>query len=442
VLKAISRYGARVIPNTQQLAAELAQHGQLLQGPHIAAFEEAFKARLGASHAIATSYGRMAFRYLLESLDLPPGSEVIVPALTFWVVPEIARVSGLTPVFADVDPSTFTLDTRAFEGAITARTRVVVPTHLWGLPCDMDPILEIAARNDIIVIEDCAHALGATYRGRPVGTLGQASFFSFQTLKPLNSYGGGMAVTRDAALAARVRALAEAEPWPREKDVRWNLFRGRAQRISTRPGAFTWTLFPVAWIASYLGIDASAWLWETVRPLEPLPEDYQRRYTNVQAAIALEGLTHLDAWTARTRAHAATMERVLGSVAGVKVPEVPRDRTHVYYQYCAYVPDRDALARDCIRRGVDVETLHVDVCTRLLLFGPARPSPGADRAADAVQLPVYESLTDDQVARVGRVVVESLTPAAPTRAHSYPSRTHEGLTRLFDHEVDDVTPRH
>jgi dTDP-4-amino-4,6-dideoxygalactose transaminase len=415
MLKAISRYGARVIPTTQQIAADLEQRRELVEGPLIARFEQAFANRIGLPHAVATSYGRMAFKYLLDAYDLPPGSEVIVPALTFWVVPEIVRVSGLTPVFVDVDPETFTISPVAFEAAVTDRTRMVVPTHLWGLPCDMAPILQIAERYDLIVIEDCAHALGATYRGQQVGTLGHAAFFSFQTLKPLNSYGGGMAVTRHRALAQRVRAFAEREPWPCLKDARWNLFRGRVQRISTRPNTFTWTLFPVGLIASHLGIDASAWLWEGVRPLEPLPDDYHRRYTNVQAAIALEGLNYLDEWTERTRLHARRMDLALGGLSGVRIPVVPPDRTHVYYQYCVRVSDRDALARECIRRGVDIETLHVDVCTRLDLFGPPRAYPGADRASQAVQLPVYESLTDEQIERVVSVVVEALTPASPER---------------------------
>jgi len=417
MLKAISRYGARVIPNTQQIAAALDRRGAMIQGDSIAAFERAFADRVGTPHAIATSYGRMAFKYLLEAYDLPPGSEVILPALTFWVVPEIVRVSGLTPVFADVDPETFTLDPRAFEAAITPLTRMVVPTHLWGLPCDMAPILDIAARHNLIVVEDCAHALGATYHGKQVGTLGHAAFFSFQMLKPLNSYGGGMAVTHQASVAQRVRAYAGNEPWPSVDEVRWNLFKGRAQRISTRPGTFTWTLFPVAWVTAHLGIDPSAWLWERVRPLEPLPDEYHRKYTNVQAMIALEGLRYLDEWIERTRAHVERMNRALHEIAGVRVPCVPADRTHVYYQYCAYVPDRDALTLACIRRGVDVETLHVDVCTRLELFGEPRSSPGADRAAQAVQLPVYESLTDAQIDRVAQVVADSVRPRATPSAY-------------------------
>src|SRR5262252_9814173 len=216
MLTAISRYGARVLPNTEEIVAGCKARGELIQGPQIAQFEDVFarRAAMEPDHAITASYGRMAFYYILKALDLPPGSEIVVPALTFWVVPALAKVAGLKVVFADVDPVTFTLSPAALERAITPATRAVVPTHLYGLPCDMDAIMAIAACHNLRVIEDCAHALGATYDGRPVGTFGDAGFFSFQTLKPLNCYGGGLALVKDAAVADRVRALAEGEAWP------------------------------------------------------------------------------------------------------------------------------------------------------------------------------------------------------------------------------------
>src|SRR5436853_305944 len=203
---AISRYGIRVPPRADEILEEYRRTGRLILGPDIERFERAFEQRLGSGTAIATSYGRMAFFHILGALNLPPGSEIILPALTFWVIPELARVAGLRPVFADIDRDTFTLDPASFERAITPRTRAVVPTHLYGLPCDMDPILAIARRHGLAVIEDCAHALGATYRGQQVGTFGDGALFSFQTLKPLNAFGGGMALVRDPEIARRVRA--------------------------------------------------------------------------------------------------------------------------------------------------------------------------------------------------------------------------------------------
>jgi len=421
MLNAISRYGVRVVPNTMQIVAELERHGQVVEGPHVAELERAFARRFGHARAVSASYGRMAFFYILRALDLPPGGEVVFPALTFWVMPEMARVAGLTPVFADVDPDTFNVTPATLERAITSRTVAVVPTHLWGLPCDMDDIIDIAARRDIRVIEDCAHALGARYRDRPVGTFGDAAIFSLQTLKPLNAYGGGMAVTRDAVLGARVAAIAAAEPPPARRTVQDRLWKGRVMRIGTRPPVFTWTLFPLMYACTRLHWSLDMYFWERIRPLEPMPADYRERLSNVQAAIALAGLSHLDDWTARTRRHAERMSAVLRSVPGVQVPTVPPDRTHAFYQYCAYVPARDAVVDACLRRGVDIETLHVDVCTELNLFGAsATVAHGARATTQTIQIPVSESLTDDHLDRVATVVrdsVVSLLHEEPVAVH-------------------------
>jgi dTDP-4-amino-4,6-dideoxygalactose transaminase len=425
MLTAISRYGARVLPNTQQIISECARKGELVEGPEVAQFEAAFSARLDGRYAVAASYGRMAFYYILKALELPAGSEVIFPALTFWVVPEVARILGLRPVFVDVDPATFNMDPDAFKRAINANTRAVVPTHLYGLPCDMDPILETAGRHNLFVIEDCAHSLGATYRGKPVGTFGGAAFFSFQTLKPLNTYGGGMACLRDPQLARAVGQLAGAEPWPSESEVRKKLFLGRVQRIAIRPSVFRWTLFPALWAASFLRARPDVYLWESIRPLDPLPPEYRRRYSNVQAAIGLAGLRHIRDWTAATRGNAAALTAAIGALPGVRPPVVPPDRTHAFYQYCMYVPDRDRLVQSCIRRGLDIETLHVDVCTRLDLFRDYRANaPNADRAAGAVQLPAYECLTREQVSWISGTLRTALLQSPPERAKSAHAARH------------------
>ncbi len=219
MIRTIARYGARHVSGSMMAALKAIARGNGLRGHSIQEFEKRFAEYHGMRQAISTSYGRMAFYDILKALNFPGGSEIIFPALTFWVVPEMAHVLGFRPVFVDIDPATFNIDPAKIEAAITPNTRAVVPTHLYGQPCDMDPIMEIAKAHNLAVIEDCAHALGATYKGRKVGTFSHASFFSFQMLKPLNSYGGGMAVTNDEGVAARIRSLADAEEWPRAKDV-------------------------------------------------------------------------------------------------------------------------------------------------------------------------------------------------------------------------------
>ena len=411
---AISRYGARVLPNTEAIAAACKARGEFIQGPQIQEFEAAFAKRHGldAAGAITAAYGRMAFYYMLKALELPAGSEIIFPSLTFWVVPELARVAGLTVVFADVDPRTFNLDPDSAERLITDKTRAIVPTHLYGLPCDMDRILDIAARHNLIVLEDCAHALGATYKGKQVGTFGTGALFSFQTLKPLNCYGGGLALVSDPRVAARLRATIEALPWPSEKRVTDRLLVGRLQRIFIKPWVFSISLFPVLWVSALIDANPDVFLWEKIRSLHPLPEQYAERFPNVQAAIGLEALKRVDGWTAQAQDNAEHVTRTLAGIDGIQPPDVPPDRTHVYYQYCVYGPDgptRDELVVRCVRRGVDIETLHVDVPPDMELFGTVRAeADGARRAAQAMQVPVYAGLTREQIERVATTVRDVL----------------------------------
>jgi len=406
-MAAIARFGTRVVPELPRIIQDCRARGQLVQGPYIEEFEQEFARFLGSGYVrtCSTEYGRTALYFILLAMDLPPGSEVIVPALTFWVVPEIARVAALTPVFADVDPVTFTLCPRAMERAITPNTRAVLPTHLYGMACDMDPILELARRHNLKVIEDCAHSLGATYKDRMVGTLGDASFFSFQAFKPLNTYGGGLAWMRDRDLAKHVAALADAEAWPTEKRVEGILRNGKWQHTFIRPKVFTYSLFPLWYAASFVNAKPEERFWEDVRRLDPLPDQYRGRFSNVQAAMGLAGLRRMPEFIGRTRHHARMLDDLLADVNGITIPQIPPGRTHVYYQYCAYVPDTGTVVKRCIRRGVDVAPMHVDVCTRMELFdwkGPA--APGADKAATAVQVPVYESLSDQEIERIGRLV--------------------------------------
>lgn len=406
---AISRYGARVLPNTETLIADAIARGEFLEGPHVAQFEKAFCEWIGGGvTGVSSSYGRMAFHYILKALDLPKGSDIIFPALTFWVMPEVARAAGYNPVFADVDPLTFNMTPESVERVITPKTVAIVPTHVWGLPCDMDEIVAIARKHGALVIEDCAHALGATYKGRNVGTIGDAAIFSLQTLKPLNTYGGGMAVAKDPALAAKIAAIVATEPAPTTEIVKKHLKLGKIQRITIQPNVFSFTLFPLLWTCAYLKYNPDPYFWEKIRPLSPLPMEYRERYSNVQAIIGLESLKHLAKWTADTQANARRVSDVLRQVPGIRLPEVPEDRTHAFYQFCAYLPHRDKAVFACLKRGVDLETLHVDVCPHMEIFGGSKaPVPGADATTEAVQIPIYESLSQKQIDRVAQVVAQS-----------------------------------
>jgi dTDP-4-amino-4,6-dideoxygalactose transaminase len=383
------------------------------EGPFIEEFERQFAAYHGAEHSISASYGRMAFYYILKSLDLPRDSEIIFPALTFWVVPEMARALGYRLKFVDIDPGTFNLDPRKFAAAITPDTRAVVPTHLYGQPCDMGPIMRSAREKGLIVIEDCAHALGATYKGRKVGTFGDASFFSFQMLKPLNTYGGGMAMTNDRQLAARIRTLAAAEAWPGSKDLFKRIFLGNLQRKLIGPYGFSFTMFLAFYIASFFGdYDLSRYLWESVRPLDPLPDSYRKRYSNAQATIGLGMLKKIDEFNALNQMHARKLTTGIAGIDAIQPPRTPPETKPVYYQYCIRTKDPDALKHRAIRSGVDVEIMHVDICNVLDIFEPFKTKcPVAEGTEDTLQLPVYASLKDMDLDRIIDVIRTTFPPS-------------------------------
>ena len=196
------------------------------------------------------------------------------------------------------------------------------------------------------------------------------------------------------------------------KRVEGILRSGYLQYTFIRPKVFTFSLFPVWWAASFTDWKPEQRLWEDVRRLDPFPPHYRGRFSNVQAAIGRAGLARMPEFIERTRRHAQRFNELIGDVPGVSVPQIPEGRTHVYYQYCAYVPDSKDLVRRCIRRGVDVAPMHVDVCTKMDLFGwQGPPAPGAEKAMTAVQVPVYESLSDEEIERVGRLVRAQLLKA-------------------------------
>ena len=281
-----------------------------------------------------------------------------------------------------------------------------------------------ARAHGLLVIEDCAHALGAAYKGRKVGTFGNASFFSFQMLKPLNTYGGGMALTNDAALAARVRRLSEAEEWPEAKNVFKKILLGNLQRKLIGPYGFTFTMFLAFYIASFFGdYDLSRYLWEKIRPLDPLPDSYRRRYTNAQAMIGLEMLKNIDAFNALNRAHAKRVTAGLSGVDGVRPPAELSQTESVYYQYCIRAADPDRLKHRAIRAGVDVEIMHVDICNVLELFERFKTDcPVAEATEHTLQLPVYASLTDKDLDRIINVIRNACRVDSPVEEkRTYPA---------------------
>jgi dTDP-4-amino-4,6-dideoxygalactose transaminase len=331
-------------------------------GPEIEGFEQELAAILGVRHAVAVSSGTDALLVALMALGIGPGDEVIVPTYSFFATAgSVCRV-GATPVFVDIDPVTFGIDADATARALSPKTRAILPVHLYGLPCDLDPILALAARTGAAVIEDAAQAIGARYRGRPVGGIGTAGCFSFFPSKNLGAFGdGGFVTTTDAALAAEIRLLRNhgAEP---------KYFHAR--------------------IGGNFRLDA------------------------IQAAVLRVKLPHLAAWTEARQRNAHRYRELaaeFGLTGRIELPSELDDRTHIYNQFVIRGPERDALRAHLTARGIGTEIyypvpFHLQDCFKNLGYTPGAFPVAEAQANDSLALPIYPELSEAQQTEVVNAV--------------------------------------
>jgi perosamine synthetase len=275
----------------RRLIGDVLDSGILAGGtaPQVQALEREWAGYVGAKHCLTTCSGTAALHMALAAIGVGPGDEVITSAFTFLASASCALHQNAIPVFVDIDPRTYTLDPSKLEAAITERTRAIIPVHIQGLPADLDPILEIARRHKLAVIEDACQAHGALYKGKKVGTLGQIGCFSLNNFKNLCGGEGGLFVTDDEALL--------------EKGVLIRCFGDEVDEVSKRR----------VYNASILG--------------------YMYRNQELPAALARAQLRHLDQYNRLRIDNAGYLSRELAGIPGVIPPYCPPDRTHVYFMY-------------------------------------------------------------------------------------------------------------
>jgi dTDP-4-amino-4,6-dideoxygalactose transaminase len=340
-----------------------AQH--FILGPQLATFEQDVARLCNRRLGIGVASGTDALLLALRASGIGHGDDVIVPAFTFIATASAVSALDARPVFADIEPRTFNLDPAQLESKITSKTRAIIAVHLYGLPADMDPILAIANRRRLRVIEDNAQAIGASYKQRKTGSLGEVGCLSFYPSKNLGAYGdAGMIVTDSEELAARLKMLRH---------------HGQSRKyVSDEPG------------------------WNS-------------RLDEIQAAVLRVKLRHLEQWTAARQAHAARYTELLSGIRGLVTPTVPEGCTHVFHQYTIRVPERDGVQRALAERGI-ASTVYYPVPLHLQpvygALGCKRGNlPEAERAAaEALSLPMYPELTSQQIERVTEGIAAALQP--------------------------------
>jgi dTDP-4-amino-4,6-dideoxygalactose transaminase len=345
-------------PEIDQAVFAVLESSAFILGKYVESFEKDFAAHCGTTHAMGVSSGTSALHLALLAAGVGPGDEVITTPFTFVATAAAIHYCGARPVYVDIDPVSFTIDPSRIEEAITPRTKAILPVHLYGQPADMDPILEIAKRRNLIVIEDAAQAHGAEYKGRRVGSIGDMGCFSFYPGKNLGAYGeGGAVTTANESYAKTIRMLRD---WGQSRKYHHDL-RG-----------------------------------------------YNYRLEGMQGAILGVKLKHLDRWTDARRAHAALYTEHLKG-ADVATPiEMPYAR-HVYHVYAVRTTSREALMQELTAQGVQTG-IHYPIPVHLQkayaddAFKPG-DFPHAERAAaEVLSLPMFPELTADQVRQASAAV--------------------------------------
>jgi dTDP-4-amino-4,6-dideoxygalactose transaminase len=323
---------------------------QFVLGSSVAAFEQVFAAYCKTEQAIGVNTGTSALHLALLAAGVGRGDEVITTPFTFVATVSAIDYTGARPVFVDMEPETFTIDPAKIEAAITPRTKAILPVHLYGRPADMDPILEIARRHKLLVIEDAAQAHGAEYKGRRVGSIGDIACFSFYPGKNLGAYGeGGAVTTNNPEYAHRLRMLRD---WGAERRYYHDL------------------------------------------------KGFNYRLEGIQGAVLGVKMKYVESWTEARRSHAARYNELLATSA-YELPAGPMHQRHVYHIYAIRHPQRDALQSFLHDRGIATGIhypipVHLQRCFAELGY-QVGDFPHAERAAaEVLSLPMYPELQPQQ----------------------------------------------
>jgi dTDP-4-amino-4,6-dideoxygalactose transaminase len=337
--------------------------GRFVLGPEVERLEQEAAAYCRAARAAGVASGTDALLLSLRALGIGPGDEVVTAAFSFFATAGAIVAAGATPVFADIDPQTYTLDPAAARAALTPRTKAILPVHLYGHPCDMEPLLELARERGLKVLEDCAQAIGAEDRGRRVGSFGHAGALSFYPTKNLGGCGeGGMVVTNDPAVAEQVRLLRA---------------HGSRQRYHHE----------------LLGTNS--------------------RLDELQAAILRVKLRHLEQWNDERRSHAQRYAEAFRRQAagGLGLPQEREGARHVYHLYCIRAPHRDRIQQALARQGIESQVAYPSILPAQPALQPYLrrpvPLPNAEAASrEVLALPIYPELTPEAIGRIVKIVTE------------------------------------
>lgn len=342
---------------------EVLRSGSYILGKHNKELEAELAKYIDVKHAVALNSGTDALHLALRALDIGEGDEVITVAFTFVATTEAIGIVGAKPVFVDIDPDTFNIDVKKIENAITPKTKAILPVHLYGQPCDMDVILDIAKKYDLYVIEDCCQAIGATFKGKMVGSFGDVGCFSFFPTKNLGAMGdGGLLTTNSQLINDRVIALRN---------------HGGAVR----------------YYHDEIGVNS--------------------RLDEIQAAIIRIKFKHIDEWNKKRRENAYKYNELFAGCADIQTPKELDNTYCVYHQYTVKIPNRDEVHKMLQEEGIGAMLyypvpLHLQNVHKHLGVGEGSLPITEENTKLVISLPMFPELTSDEQKTVAQTLIKCI----------------------------------
>ncbi len=390
------------------LAIKMIIEGKAIYGDYIATFEKKFADYIGISYAIGVDSARKGLFLILKNLNFSENDEVILPAYTFHALPVAVIACNLKPVFVDIDADTSNINDSLIEQSVNAKTKAIIITHMFGQPCNMESIMKIAKKYNLAVIEDCAHACGAKYQGKRVGSLGDAAIFSFKLGKNLPCFGGGMITTNRVDLYNNLRVILKKSFTPVLKSVFKEVISSFLSFCIVQKQIFSNIIFPAIKILSFLGCD---YIDRRVEEKIDLNNDLisikkQTKLINLQAAVGIRQLLRIDDINQKRRINAQALIRRLKKVKSICIPLVIPDTEAIYLYFRIKVQNSKLFRKKLLDYGIDTKRDDMNACSNAKIFEKYKAfCPVAeDLNYKSIEVPNNHLLNEEDIRYIARYI--------------------------------------
>ncbi len=383
---------------------------RLIRGPEISIFAEEFSKYTGSKKSFGVNSARMGLYLALKAFNFKENDEVIMPAYTFFAMPLIAQACNLKPVFVDSDPCTYNIDVSLIEKQVNKRTKAIFVSHLFGQPAEMDSILGIARKYNLRLIEDCAHSLGAEYKNKKVGSIGDIGIFSFGMGKATPCFGGGMVTVNNQGLIENIQRTYDNINFPATSGILKKILFTCFFYSITSKQIFPYILYPSLRLASSLRSEIFDRLMQESGSGKPVRESSLQilKLANLQSAVGLMQLQRLDIANNLRVKNAKLLSGYLGQAGGIIIPSAVKDTKHIYLYYRVRVKNRKAFRERLLSRGIDSKNDDMSVCPQLKIFSanPVSCPVALSLVGSSMEIPCSQNFNEEDISYIAGHVLK------------------------------------